>query len=217
MLNASLHRRNIVPAPLNERERTVIRSNLRKAAAECLAATGISKTSVDTLVKKAGIAKGTFYLFYESKEILFFEVLGEFHEKAEREMKAELAAAAHSSEKGKITAEQLSDIILKMCTMTRASFFPALLKNGEVDYLMRKLPQEMLREHLSEDEDRLDILMPYLPDDCCLLTHPERKTAVAQAYQLLFLMLAYFDENPALSPESLSVFINGITQEIFYE
>lgn len=36
---------------------------------------GYKKTSVDDLCKQAGISKGAFYLFFESKEALFCEVL----------------------------------------------------------------------------------------------------------------------------------------------
>ena len=39
----------------------------------------LKKTSVDQLTKAVGIAKGSFYKFYESKEILFFAVLEDIH------------------------------------------------------------------------------------------------------------------------------------------
>ncbi|MGH7637405.1 MAG: TetR/AcrR family transcriptional regulator, partial [Gemmatimonadaceae bacterium] len=36
---------------------------------------GLRGTSVGDLARAAGIAKGSFYLFFESKELLFFAVL----------------------------------------------------------------------------------------------------------------------------------------------
>lgn len=39
----------------------------------------MKKTSVDQLTKAVGIAKGSFYKFYESKEMLFFAVLENVH------------------------------------------------------------------------------------------------------------------------------------------
>ena len=39
----------------------------------------MKKTSVDQLTKAVGIAKGSFYKFYESKEMLFFAVLDTFY------------------------------------------------------------------------------------------------------------------------------------------
>ena len=41
----------------------------------CLAAYGIRKTTVDELVRRVGIPKGTFYLFYESKGRLIRDVI----------------------------------------------------------------------------------------------------------------------------------------------
>ena len=39
----------------------------------------MKKTSVDQLTKAVGIAKGSFYKFFESKEMLFFAVLENIH------------------------------------------------------------------------------------------------------------------------------------------
>ena len=39
----------------------------------------MKKTSVEQLTKAVGIAKGSFYKFYESKEMLFFAVLEGIH------------------------------------------------------------------------------------------------------------------------------------------
>ena len=39
----------------------------------------MKKTSVDQLTKAVGIAKGSFYKFYESKEMAFFAVLESIH------------------------------------------------------------------------------------------------------------------------------------------
>ncbi len=36
---------------------------------------GYKKTNIDELCSKSGIAKGSFYTFFDSKEKLFFEVL----------------------------------------------------------------------------------------------------------------------------------------------
>lgn len=40
---------------------------------------GVKKTTVDELVKRVSIPKGTFYLFYPSKEQLFFDVFLDKH------------------------------------------------------------------------------------------------------------------------------------------
>ena len=48
---------------------------LLKETRRCAVTLGMKKTSVDQLTKAVGIAKGSFYKFYESKEMTFFAVL----------------------------------------------------------------------------------------------------------------------------------------------
>ncbi len=56
-----------------DRER--IERALLGAAEELFAAQGLKKTSLDELVAPAGIAKGSFYAFFDSKEALYLEVM----------------------------------------------------------------------------------------------------------------------------------------------
>ena len=58
-----------------EREKENIRKNLKDACKQSWTRYGYKKTSVDELCRQAGISKGAFYLFFESKEALFGEVL----------------------------------------------------------------------------------------------------------------------------------------------
>ena len=52
---------------------------LLKETRHCAVTLGMKKTSMDQLTKAVGIAKGSFYKFYESKEMLFFAVLEDIH------------------------------------------------------------------------------------------------------------------------------------------
>ena len=56
-----------------------LRKALLKETRRCAVTLGMKKTSVEQLAKAAGIAKGSFYKFYESKEMLFFAVLENVH------------------------------------------------------------------------------------------------------------------------------------------
>ena len=56
-----------------------LRRALLKETRHCAVTLGMKKTSVDLLTKAVGIAKGSFYKFYESKEMLFFSVLEDIH------------------------------------------------------------------------------------------------------------------------------------------
>ena len=58
-----------------EREKENIKRNLQEACKQSWTQYGYKKTSVDDLCRQTGISKGAFYLFFESKEALFCEVL----------------------------------------------------------------------------------------------------------------------------------------------
>ena len=58
-----------------EREKENIKRSLQEACKQSWTQYGYKKTSVDDLCRQAGISKGAFYLFFESKEALFCEVL----------------------------------------------------------------------------------------------------------------------------------------------
>lgn len=64
-----------MPRSFSEHEKERIRSSLITACADSWTRSGYKKTSVDALCQQAGISKGAFYLFFDSKEALFCEVL----------------------------------------------------------------------------------------------------------------------------------------------
>ena len=64
-----------MPRAFSEREKEIIRGTLREKGNEYFATYGLRKTTVENLARAAGISKGTCYLFYQSKEELFFDIL----------------------------------------------------------------------------------------------------------------------------------------------
>lgn len=75
-----------MPRAFTETERTTIRERLLAAGQDLFARRGIRATTVDQLARAAGISKGAYYLFYPSKEALFFAIV----EDVETEMQARL-------------------------------------------------------------------------------------------------------------------------------
>ena len=58
-----------------EHDKENIKRSLQEACKQSWTQYGYKKTSVDDLCKQAGISKGAFYLFFESKEALFCDLL----------------------------------------------------------------------------------------------------------------------------------------------
>ncbi len=56
-----------------------IRNDLIREARRCGITIGMRKTSVEQLTEAVGISKGSFYKFFDSKELLFFAVLEDIH------------------------------------------------------------------------------------------------------------------------------------------
>ncbi len=67
-----------MPRAFSDRERKLIRDQLRQAGHQAFATYGLRRTSVDELVHAVGISKGAFYLFYDSKEALLLDLLERF-------------------------------------------------------------------------------------------------------------------------------------------
>lgn len=66
-----------MPRAFTEVEKETIRRKLLEAGRACFQRYGLKKTTIEDLTKPAGIAKASFYLFFESKEALFIEVFME--------------------------------------------------------------------------------------------------------------------------------------------
>jgi len=51
----------------------VTQERILRSAAECFTRFGFKKTSIDAVAERAGVAKGTIYLYCDSKEDLFYQ------------------------------------------------------------------------------------------------------------------------------------------------
>jgi AcrR family transcriptional regulator len=82
-----------MPLPFTEQEKTRLRRKMLRTARSLFARQGLKKTSLEEITTSAGIAKSTFYLFFESKEALYLEVLAEDGPVVEAHLQAELKHA----------------------------------------------------------------------------------------------------------------------------
>lgn len=71
----SLFGENIMARHFSENEKQIIKKRLLVEGKKLFENYGIRKTSVDKIVDKVGIAKGSFYNFYASKESMVYELI----------------------------------------------------------------------------------------------------------------------------------------------
>lgn len=135
-------------------ERAAVESALIDAGTELFGTGGFEKTSVDEITRKAGVAKGTFYKFWPSKEMFLFVCI----ETAELNFQAEvisplLSAAGHP-------ADALGGILQE--TFRRAEEYPIIKRALDPDLirrLSRRLPREVLEEHGRKDRGEFAEIM----------------------------------------------------------
>lgn len=141
-----------MPKSYSEQERKYIETRLKEEGAKCLAQYGIRHTTVDEIVRRANIPKGTFYLFYKSKELLLFNIILEYHDLIE----SELAHAVSNIDPDKCTAEELTKIIFDFYKTSSENPILKVLNTNEIELLARKLPPEVLAEHLNQDNSMIE-------------------------------------------------------------
>jgi len=139
--------RQIMPKAFSEHEKETIRAQMRTKGKKLFEKRGLKKTSVDELTEAVGISKGAFYLFYESKEELFLEIL----EELEVDFRSRIF---DFSVKPKEDARSLLAHLLNSALLTWDRY-PLLKDFGMADYeyLARKLPPERLQAHANRDNE----------------------------------------------------------------
>ena len=148
-----------MPKCYSDQEREYIRKRLKEEAAACIGQYGIRRTTVDEIVKRVNIPKGTFYLFYKSKELLLFEVIQEQHELVNQKLYQAISDMAGTE----FSAEKITDVIFEFYKMTENMLVLKQLDASEVELLVRKLPREVVEEHLQDDTDTIEKMFSLLP------------------------------------------------------
>jgi AcrR family transcriptional regulator len=127
-------------------ERAAIHRALREHGRRLFATQGLRKTSVEELTAAAGISKGAFYLFFDSKEELFFELLEHY----EAGFKAELLALVARQELPP-RARMLALLERSLAVMGAEPLF-SRMGRAEYELLIRRLPPERVAAHLEHDD-----------------------------------------------------------------
>lgn len=134
-----------MPKAFSEDERELIGKRLLEQGYKLFSAYGLRKTNVEEIARAAGISKGAFYRFYESKEALFMDVV----EQAEIRARQELLAAVDLP--GPSPRARLFAVLKKAFTLFETIPVLQFLVGSDYDLLFRRIPVEKLQEHLASD------------------------------------------------------------------
>ncbi|WP_049971630.1 TetR/AcrR family transcriptional regulator [Haladaptatus cibarius] len=139
----------------NQRER--IRSELIEAGRDLFAQYGLQKTTIADLTDAVGIANGTFYQFFDSKELLYFEVVQrEGHEIAEEIIANSLAAEDDPERAIRKFLRALVE------TMETNPLFERLMVGDEWDKMMRTVDEVSEEEMDARRAESFAHVLPYI-------------------------------------------------------
>lgn len=135
-----------MPKAFTEDEREFIRERLVEKGRQQFGKYGIKKTNVEDLARAVGISKGAFYLFYNSKEELFLEIIEQF----EAQYRSEVFLNGFANEASHRDSFKL--ILKKAFSLWKSNPLLMGFSQEEYEYLLRKLPKEKILNHLQSDD-----------------------------------------------------------------
>lgn len=132
----------------NEKEKTAIRAALMSAGLKRFEREGVRGTRIDDICRDVGIAKGSFYAFFPSKEEMFMTIVEEREAQHKADMFSFIATARGSASN---RAAGFYDLILQK--MEADPVLNLVLAHGEIPLLVRKLgPERFAAGHRADRE-----------------------------------------------------------------
>lgn len=126
-----------MPSVFSKEDKIRIKSQLLSEGRKMMLERGITKTNIDELAEIAGIAKGTFYNFFPSKQDFILEIIHSYQDEKLTQLK-QLA----EDKKGKLT---LDETFRWYTTLYRPQENPLYhVRKKDMDWIMAKIPPERL-------------------------------------------------------------------------
>ena len=135
--------------PFTEEQRDEIRRQLFESACRHALSTGVKKTSLDMLTADAGIAKSSFYKFFESKEQLFLAVAASWEARI-----LEQGALALEGSGGKPNKSRAAAFVYAVFEAIHQLGIARFLRE-DLPYLNEFAPELLTREHCMDSADSI--------------------------------------------------------------
>jgi len=128
-------------------EKAAVKKRLNEKGIELFSKFGLKKTSIDDITKCAGIGRGTFYLFYRSKEDFFLSIIEETEQTVKKNIMGKF------SDPQKNISVTFRDFLYEAFAILDKNplLFNILNNKEEFDMLIRSLPIERLSSFLTND------------------------------------------------------------------
>lgn len=135
-----------MPAGFTDTEKQRIKEGLIKEGRMLFGQYGLKKTTIKDITNAVGIAPGSFYNFYASKEELYFEIL-DLESRRIRENMAKDMNLIKQENPGSSIKKMIFETYM---ALGENDLFKDLF-SGSFEILLRKLPEEKIKEHMMMD------------------------------------------------------------------
>lgn len=128
-----------MPKIYSEEKRQEIKKQLMGTGLELIKHNGLRKMSVEEITKRVGIAQGTFYNFFKSKEMMVYELANEYQERTNHKMEKIIQS------KGCLDREDFRELYYGMILKDEDNVY-RFLKREDIQILLMRLPSDCLRK-----------------------------------------------------------------------
>ena len=189
-------------------DQSVRKKQIMEKAKALFAGKGYHPVTVDEVAEATGVAKGTLYLYFNSKADLFIEIFVEAHKEIIEQVRGIIGS-------GKIFEEAISEIFDYFEKFIRGDRF--FSRFGKVQKGMRgaNIPIECLQkinESIAEmveslEEEAVDIIKGYLPDSTLNFS---------DLYEIIVSLILAIEESESktIKDTALSVLLDGVRKEV---
>lgn len=188
----------------SQAERERIDAQLRRRGRELFAREGVKGASVEAIVEGAGISKGSFYAFFESKEELFLQLLAEIEEESRDSLLRTMEERRFPS------AEERIYFFLREQYRVAGShpFLRRNLRPEVVSHIAQRVGEERFREHRAlDDRFLLDVAGRWVEEGVLATDDLER---VIELWKAPYWVYLHAEESPEGGERTLDDLLHAI-------
>ncbi|MCB2306989.1 TetR/AcrR family transcriptional regulator [Clostridium estertheticum] len=126
-----------MPKIYSQEKRQEIREQIMDMGLELIKQYGMRKMSIEQITKKVGIAQGTFYNFFDSKEMLVYELANAYQERINQKVEKIIQI------KGYLNQEDLRELYSGMILKDEDNVY-RFLKREDIQTFLTRLPSDCL-------------------------------------------------------------------------
>lgn len=191
----------------SDNEKEQINRKLLKEGERLFTTHGIKKVTIDDLVEAAGIAKASFYTFYESKEYLYLEIVQSIQQKIFTELNNLLTSNTNLPSK-----ERVLQVFKSMNKMMLQYPILSYMDTATIELIARKVSKERLSAFREQNFDAAKTLYHHGVRFTCDIQ------TVSYAFMAIYHSWMYlYDKGENIQSSVTDILLHGIINQIVIE